>query len=236
MGAQPATSTDREWRRARREPSVYACDRYRWLRPADPDNIALLDPNTPQIIHVTQDRNGETRTRAPRIDEAQAVLDVQYPIDDLHSIDRQHSTTIRFYFHPHNRCLTLHPSTHAYELRVVTTKQNLGERHWWACPTCGRRRKHVYHFIAGHRGHHSIPVHVLGCRACLGLTYASRSRHRCPDHDERRARQGDLHAAMRTITRIDKKTRGDLATLEAIRERFRRDARALGVELPAARR
>ena len=170
--------------------------------------------------------------RAPRIDEAQAILDIQYPIDDIHPLDRQQRTTIRFYFHPHKKQLTLHPSRHDHELHVVKTKQNLGDRHWWACPTCGQRKKHLYYFIAGHANHTTAPAHVLGCRTCLGLTYASRSQHRCPDHDQHQARNGNLNAAMRTIARIDKKTRGDLATLEAIRKRLHRDARALGVQLP----
>ena len=236
MAAQRATPTDHEWHRARREPSVYACDRYRWLRPADPHHISLLHPDTHQLIHITRDRNGHQRTRAPRIDEAQAILDVQYPIDDLHTLDRQQRTAIRCYFHPDSLLLTLHPRTHAHELHVVKTQQHLGERHWWACPTCGQRKKHLYHFIAGHPPASSAPAHVLGCRTCLGLTYASRSRHRCPDQDEREARQGDLQAAMRTITRIDKKTRGDAATLEAIRRRLQKDAHALGVQVPTKRR
>ena len=232
MVAARATPTDHEWNRARRAPTVYACDRYRWLRPADPQHIGLLHPDAPQLIHITDQSNGETRTRSPRIDEAQAILDIQYPIDDIHPLDRQQRTTIRFYFHPYNKQLTLHPSRHDHELHVVKTKQNLGDRHWWACPTCGQRKKHLYYFIAGHANHTTAPAHVLGCRTCLGLTYASRSQHRCPDHDQHQARNGNLNAAMRTIARIDKKTRGDLATLEAIRKRLHRDARALGVQLP----
>ena len=236
MAAQPATPTDHEWHRARREPSVYACDRYRWLRPADPHNIALLHPDTHQLIHVTEHPSGDQRTRAPRIDEAQAILDVQYPIDDLHSLDRQTRNVTRYSFHPDSLLLTLHPSDDAYELDVVKTQQHLGERYWWVCPTCGQRKKYLYYFIAGHANHTTAPERVLACRSCLGLTYASRSQHRCPNHDEGKARQGDLKAAMRTITRIDKKTRGDLATLEAIRKCLHRDARALGVHLPAEQR
>lgn len=38
---------------------------------------------------------------------------------------------------------------------------------------------------------------------------------------------------MRTITSIDKKTRGDLATLEATWRRLRKDTHFLGVQLPA---
>ena len=229
-------NTNHEWNRVRVHPNTYACNRYSWLRPANPHAIAFVKPDSLQLTHVTDRPGRPPRVRAPRVDEAQAVLDVQIPIDDLHSLDRQKLFMARHYFHPGTLVLNRHPGDHAEQLQIAVTKQHLGERYWWSCPTCGRRARFLYHFFVGRPPKSIDPESVLACRSCLGLTYASRSQHRCPTHDERRARQGDLQAAMRTITRIDKKTRGDLATLEAIRRRLQKDAHALGVQLPTERR
>ena len=229
-------NTNHEWNRVRVHPNTYACNRYSWLRPANPQAIAFLNPNSLQLIHLAECLNRLPRVRAPRVDEAQAVLDVQYPIDDLHPLDRHKLSMAHYYFHPDTLVLNRHPDDHAHQLQIIVTNQHLGVRHWWPCPACGRKVKYLYFFSAAHVSTSQAPASALACRACLGLTYASRSRYRCPDHDQRRARQGDLKAAMRTITRIDKKTRGDIATLEAIRKRLHRDARALGAQLPTERR
>ena len=221
---------DREWHRVRIAPGKFACNRYSWLRPADSKSIVLTDTSTSRLVHVTKHPNRPPRTRAPRVDEAQAVLDVQFVIDDLHPLDRHKISMARYYFHPDRLMLDRCSDDSAKELQIIVTSQHLGVRHWWACPDCSRRARYLYAFRATVGDAHTCgaSASVLACRECLGLTYASRSQHRCPGHDEGRARRGDLKAALRTISRIDKKTRGDLATLEAIRKRLYRDVEALG--------
>ena len=218
-----------EWKRVRIGQGAFVCNRYSWLRPANPKAIVLLDESTSRLVHVTKHPRRPPRTRAPRVDEAQAVLDVQLVIDDLHPLDRHKIYMARYYFHPDTLMLDRRSDDGAKQLQIIVTNQHLGVRHWWACPHCSRRARYLYAFRATVGLAHTsrASTSVLACRECLGLTYASRSQHRCPGHDEGRARRGDLKAALRTITRIDKRTRGDLATLEAIRERLYRDVQAL---------
>ncbi len=227
------TRADFEWHRVRVRKNIYACNRYSWLRPGDARQIAFAASDSWQLVHVGYCPTlRKLRTRAPRIDEAQAVLDVQFPIDDLHPIDREKAHMIRLYFGPQDRMLTRHASEHAYCLQIAITKQHLGVRHWWACPGCGRAARYLYYYEVGHRaGLHDEEDCVLACRKCLGLTYASRSRNRCRDHDRRLALQGDLQAAMRVLMRVQRQEHSDLATIEAIRSRIQRQVREHGVGL-----
>jgi hypothetical protein len=156
----------------------------------------------------------------PRVDEANAVLDVQFAVDDLHHLDRAKTYMRRYYFHPDQLVLNLVPSSDAIELRLLVTTQNLGERFWWACPACGARRRYLYYYRFIDCQLPDAGAGVLGCRQCLGLTYRSRARHRCDDHDRRRALDGDLTAAARVLSRIVQRHHSDEALVDDLRRKL----------------
>jgi hypothetical protein len=184
---------DQEWSRVRVRAGLLATDRYSWLRPADPSAIAFRYPDSFELVHVEGLHPGPRRVRAVRVDEAHGVADAQFAIDEVHSLDRRF-TELRFQFHPESRVVSLRQSPGSLRLDVVRSQQNLGLRWWWACPVCGRRCRYVYFFEVGRRADVS---QVLACRTCLGLTYASRARHRCTDQDRRAEARGDEAARER---------------------------------------
>lgn len=47
-----------------------------------------------------------------------------------------------------------------FDLRVLRDRAIFGERLWLGCPTCGRRRRHLY-----------LVNDQLACRVCLHLAY-----------------------------------------------------------------
>jgi hypothetical protein len=59
-----------------------------------------------------------------------------------------------------------------HELRaavpVVTTRQRIGSRRWWSCPSC-RRRVRIIYLAPGEDG--------LGCRVCRRLVHRSAAEH-----------------------------------------------------------
>ena len=60
---------------------------------------------------------------------------------------------------------------------LTTSPSGRGMRVWLRCPRCGQRCGMVYASRWGSRGEQSSAL-VLGCRACLGLTDASRQQHK----------------------------------------------------------
>jgi hypothetical protein len=218
---------DNEWERVRVAPATYAADRYSWLRPASPSSIGADDGAEPRLFHKSLRRDGTWRFRALRVDEAHAVLDVQFAIDDLHPLDRSKMSMRRYYFHPDRLQLNLVSGRTALQLTLLATAQNLGVRFWWACPTCGSRRRYIYFFRLGNKRQNRACDGILGCRDCLGLTYRSRSRHRCDDQDRVEALDGDLKAATRALLRIDRKSRSDEVFVEMVRQRLVERARGL---------
>jgi len=157
------------------------------------------------------------------VDESRAVLDVQFAVDAIHWYERR-QPTLCFFFDPATKHVSLQPSDHAWRLEVTRSRQVLGERVWWRCPVCGRRRRFLYHFVVAAAGE---PRPVLGCRTCLGLTYPSRARHRCPDQDRRAAADGDEAAAdrirrreAREAHRFEVACERDVALVTAFRRRI----------------
>ena len=221
------TDSNSEWSRVRVSPSTYACAGFSWLRPADPGLIRARHAGGSELVLVTPQRDGVRRLRRPRVDEAHAVLDVQFAVDDIHPLDRSKVFMRRYYFHPEHLLLDLHASPAAIELRLTASAQNLGERYWWACPTCGGRRRYLYFFRLADTGEPDPAAGVLGCRHCLGLTYRSRARHRCDDHDRERALHGGLRAAARVLSRILHRQHSDEALVEELRRKLNRRATSL---------
>ena len=216
------TSISNEWQRVRAAPGTYACDRFSWLRPAEPGSIILRQDGRGQTVPVVMGKGKPPRFRMPRVDEATAVLDVQFVVDDLHNLDRSKIYMRRYYFHPDQLVLNLAASSGAIELRLLVTTQNLGKRYWWACPTCGARRRYLYYYRLPDSQRPNTVSGLLGCRQCLGLTYRSRARHRCDDHDRARALDGDLKAAARVLSRIVQRQYRDDVLIEALRRKLRR--------------
>ncbi|MGI8747081.1 MAG: hypothetical protein ACR2J4_01835 [Deinococcus sp.] len=56
-----------------------------------------------------------------------------------------------------------------------------GSRLWFRCPRCERRCRAVYASPSDAQGMKLPGRMMVGCRACLGLTDASRQRHKCLD-------------------------------------------------------
>jgi hypothetical protein len=218
---------DNEWSRVRVSPSTYACDRFSWLRPAQPGSVRTREPGGNELVHATEGKSGAQRLRRPRVDEANAVLDVQFAVDDTHRLDLSKVYMRRYYFHPECLLLNLHPSPTAFELRLVTTAQNLGVRYWWSCPICSGRHRYLYFFRISHQTGTGSSAGLLGCRQCLGLTYRSRARHRCDDNDRERAFHGDLKAAARVLSRILQRQNRDDVLIEQLRRRLLHSANDL---------
>jgi hypothetical protein len=221
------TNNDEEWSRVRVSPSTYACDGFSWLRPAVPGSISVRHPRSSQLAFRTSDKSGGQRLRRPRVDEANAVLDVQFAVDDIHRLDLAKIFMRQYYFHPENLLLDLHPSPNAFELRLTATSQNLGVRFWWLCPTCNGRRRYLYYYRMPDQTWSGSPSGALGCRQCLGLTYRSRSRHRCGDYDREKALSGDLGAAARVLSRVIHRQHSDEALIEELRRKLHRRANDL---------
>ena len=55
-------------------------------------------------------------------------------------------------------------ATLTVKLQIATTRQRLGVRYWFRCPSCGRRVRDLYTANVSA---------VLACRKCLGLVYES---------------------------------------------------------------
>ena len=227
-----------EWQRdrVRIASSFYAAWRYSWLRPADPAHVRFLSPDATELVHLTLGRHGGVRQRALRVDEAWGLLDAQLAIDDVHSIDRRKLFMLRYAYDCERRALTRGVSKGACELRLVATRQRVGERCWWVCPSCGRRCRFLYHFRVGRSGGDED---ALGCRVCLGLTYPSRARHGCQDQDRVQAARGDPAAAERQRRRDEraaKKAEHERRKLEAFRSGWRQRISAVaqtqGYRLP----
>lgn len=194
-------SQNYDWSRVYVRHGQLAVDRYSWLRPAPPSSIAFTYPDSLELFHVVKKSEGSLRTRAVRTNEAQAVLDVQFAIDTLHPIDRQKLYGDCFYFHRDKLVLDNRPGQGAQALTVASNPQHLGVRYWWACPSCGRRKRLLYFFFvaANFQGYPSRGA--LACRTCLGLTYASRSRHKCAEQDAIDAGRGNPGAIARVKSR-----------------------------------
>lgn len=168
------------------------------------------------------------KSRAPRVDEAVAVLDVQMLVSNMPKRSADLSDQAVFFC---ERALTVswtYCST-GWPLNVTWTEQHLGRRWWWECPICGRRARYLYFFHALDEVQGPGTVQgVLGCRACLGLTYASRSRHRCADRDRVKARQHDVAAVQRMRRRARAQVAGDARRMRSLID----IARKHGLELP----
>jgi hypothetical protein len=212
-----------EWQRVRVDAGVTAADRYSWLRPADPREVTVRRGTSSELQLVRRTSDRQFRSRALRVDESRAVLDVQFAVDAIHWYERR-QPTLCFFFDPATKHVSLQPSDHAWRLEVTRSRQVLGERVWWRCPVCGRRRRFLYHFVVAAAGE---PRPVLGCRTCLGLTYPSRARHRCPDQDRRAAADGDEAAAdrirrreAREAHRFEVACERDVALVTAFRRRI----------------
>jgi hypothetical protein len=219
-GKSVRIDNDSEWSRVRLAPSTYACDGFSWLRPAAPGSISVRHPGSSQLAFRISLKGGGQRLRRPRVDEANAVLDVQFAVDDIHRLDLSKVFMRRYYYHPEHLLLDLHPSPNSCELRLTATSQNLGVRYWWVCPTCGGRRRYLYFFRVADQARTNTSGGILGCRQCLGLTYRSRARHRCDDHDRERAFDGDLKAAARVMARIVQRHHSDKVLIEDLRRKL----------------
>ena len=222
------TDNDNEWSRVRVSPSTFACDRFSWLRPAEPGLVRTRNAGSRELVLAVPEEGGARPPRRPRVDEATAVLDVQFVVDDTHRLDLARIYMRRYYFHPEHLLLDLHPSLNALELRLTVTSQNLGVRYWWSCPTCGGRRRYLYYYRVVDGTKSDSPSGILGCRQCLGLTYRSRSRHRCDDHDREKAFEGDLTAAARVLARIVQRQYRDEVLVEELRRKLRSRVGSLG--------
>jgi len=75
------------------------------------------------------------------------------------------------------------PGTVRVALDVTQTGREgaRGSRLWLVCPRCSRRCGAVYASPSDAQGLQLFGGRVVGCRACLGLTDASRQRHKCLD-------------------------------------------------------
>jgi len=215
---------DAEWQRVRVAPCVMAADRYSWLHPVDPREVAVRRVGSSELMRVHRGPSGRYRSRSLCVDESIAVVDVQFAIDDMHAHDRRHAMLRFFFFDPVTNQVSLHPSDDAWRLEITRSRQVLGERIWWRCPLCGRRRRFLYYFVAAATPE---PQRVLGCRPCLGLTYPTRARHRCPDQDQRAAAMGNEAAGERVQRREAREARRfeidrerDSALIAAFRRRF----------------
>ena len=190
-----------DWSRVRVGPCRFAFDGFGWLRACDPAALTFAGDEPVTLVHARLAGGGVWHERAPRVDEAQAVLDVQMVVDDLHPVDRRQRHLLRFHLDLPTRILSRQQTKRSVPLDVVVTPQRLGVRHWWSCPVCGRRCRFLYLFEVGAG---SGADSVVGCRVCLGLTYASRSRHRCADQDRREADRGGVEATARVRRRLDR--------------------------------
>ena len=227
---------ERQRDRVRIASSFYAVWRYSWLRPADPAHVAFLKPDSMELAHLAWGQSGVIRQRALRVDEAWGLLDAQLAIDDVFSIDRRKLFMLRYVYDCERRALRKGVAKDAYELRMVATRQRVGERCWWMCPSCERRCRFLYHFRVGRSGGDED---ALGCRVCLGLTYPSRARHRCHDQDWAQAARGDPAAAererrrhQRAAKQVDLERRKREALSSGLRQRISAMAQARGYGPP----
>lgn len=209
---------DIEWDRVRLAPGVLACSRYSWLRSVDPRRVRFGTGDERAIGCEARTKAGRNRRRALRVDEAMAVLDVHFALADVHPMDRR-VHMLRFFYEPSVMILRRHSLHPCVVIHLRCTRQRVGVRFWWACPRCGRQCRLLYHFSV--RGEGNM-IHVLGCRSCLGLTYASRSRHRCADGDVAAARRGDAGALQRVEKRAQRRLLRDEALAAEGEERRRR--------------
>ncbi|MDZ7799985.1 MAG: hypothetical protein U5K81_04205 [Trueperaceae bacterium] len=215
--------TKNERDRIRIEHGRYDVNGYSWLRPADPRSIVFTSATSPELTYITKRKDGTPRERAPRVDEAQGILDIQYPIDDLPTFDHENRRAHRFYFDPNRLLLTLTPGQQSEPIDVATTRQHIGVRHWWICPHCQHNKRLLYYFDARHLGAPNRAESALACSDCLGLTYRSRAHHRTPAQDRRDAARGNPDAAARLQRRREKR----IAKISARRRRNKTTLRKL---------
>ena len=91
-------------------------------------------------------------------------------------------------------------------LQLRVTIANFGGVRWWLeCPWCKRAKDNIFGVAVSHG-------HIVGCRACLGLTHSSRSRHKCPEQDgavlsdgSRSARVHSSGTRERALKRLDRR-------------------------------
>ncbi len=94
-------------------------------------------------------------------------------------------------------------------VRLRVTIANFGGVRWWLeCPWCNRFKDNIFGVALSHG-------HIVGCRACLGLTHSSRSRHKCPEQDgavlsfgSRSARVHSSGTQERALKRLDRRIGG----------------------------
>ncbi len=118
------------------------------------------------------------------------------------------------FFNPRERTVTLvsivPPRPRPEEgstVRVRVTIPNFGGVRWWLeCPMCEGLRSVIYGVVFT-----SQPGCAVGCQKCLGLTHASRARHKCADQDgavlgvqpENPARSNSEGARLRALMRLN---------------------------------
>lgn len=115
-----------------------------------------------------------------------------------------------FYLRVKERLLT--PERPGRQIMILQMEQRRGKRHWLQCPLCRRPKGKLYGFTVD-------ASEVVGCRSCLGLTYLSRARHRCLDHDQRVLKSG-ASASTNTYLRACNRERSRLAKFYVERRRF----------------
>lgn len=197
-----------------------------------PSSIALADEEGYRVVRVVAGCNGASRTRALRVDEAKGALDVQLLLDDLHSIDRAKMRLQRFYVDRASLIVTKWPVGDAQRLELTRTGQLHGERWWWMCPLCAQRRRYLYFVEAAYGTIVCEPARILGCRVCLGLAYASSSRHKCADQDHKEALSGNSDAFERILRRQQRKERNLKKFRRSLYRQIDRLLELTGDELP----
>jgi hypothetical protein len=131
------------------------------------------DRPKPRVYTIkTHHETGRRSIRRTRTTEAQQ-LTVSVLLKHLGPEAKDKLEQTCLYFELNDGKLELRFEPPGLELRFTSTEQRLGRRLWFLCPYCHRRVGKLY-FV-------KLTFHeVMGCQQCLGLTYPSKARHKCP--------------------------------------------------------
>jgi hypothetical protein len=137
-----------------------------------------IEVRSTRLFHVVRPQEG--RCLAGRL-ESSACGPLEFKIDGT-----SWPVTVRLYFSPQLRTagVSLPNDTSLWLLPTQPTYG--GERWWFVCPACGRRRGAVYLVPLGYYRQHGMP---WACRGCQGLVYSSQ-------------RQGSGDRALRKLRKV----------------------------------
>ena len=138
----------------------------------------------PGCIIQGQRADGSSYKRRVRTNEVTGVLNISQVVKALRkSYLPDTFAEIPLYLDIEPLSLSDYPP--GIRLYLSSTEQSFGKRWWFLCPLCQKRKGKLYVIKTPQSS-------GLGCRVCLGLSYPTQARHKCPEQDGREMDAGKL--------------------------------------------